>query len=266
MRNVYLYSTDERGLDLYEYAQHTLREHHPDADAILLTDFPAESDEVQVVNVRPLMEHYGIYDLWYSKAFPPMSFARLLVPLLPELGDVGKAFYLDTDTEVMSGDVRKVFDLPMSGAEVLGVEDNVPPLYLSRDNQRLTKLMNETLKTGAIDGCDGALVGNILKGFYVNSGCLLMDVDAIRRNGYGPKFHAMRNVLSRHKFRFVDQDIINMMLVTGKLDPKFGVMATSCGGVFPDGTVVAHFAGGKSTKAPFLDRMCRYLGQPISSP
>ena len=266
MRNVYLYSTDERGLDLYEYAQHTLRSHNPGADVVLLTDFPAESDEVQVVNVRPLMEHYGIYDLWYSKAFPPMSFARLLVPLIEELRDVGRAFYLDTDTEVMSDEVRNVFDIPMNGAEVLGVEDNVPPLFLSKNNQRLVKLMNETLKTKAVEGCDQTLVGNVLKGFYVNSGCLLMDVEAIRQRGYGPRFHAMRNVLSLHRFRFVDQDLVNMMLVTGKLDQKFGVMATSCDGVFPDGTVVAHFAGGRSTKAPFIERMRRYLGQPISSP
>lgn len=250
-----LYATDEQGLWSYELSRAVLKKAIPDARVILFTDFDGSSEDATVVNVSRYLRDNGIFEAWNGRSyrFPPMSAARLMAPLVPETRDLDRILYLDTDTLVLKGEELR--DFCGSGfdeeADCIGCRDDVQPLFLSRDNRRLIKLMNSVQETGAIEGNDGHLISNIMHGTYVNTGVILYNMARLVENGYGRTLDSVRSVLRLHRFKFVDQDLTNMLLTVQSAHTKFNDLVAGHGFVPYDDTVVAHYAGGRRAKEAF---------------
>lgn len=248
-----VYSTDEQGLWLYEYSRASLRKAVPDAKVVLMSDFDGSSADATVLNVSGLLRSVGIYDLWSRRTtrFTPMSAARLVIPLCPELSSESRILYLDTDTLVLSGErLLDAYRTPFGDSDVLGVRDDVPPHFLSRENFRNEKLMNALRGTKAIEGAEGNLVANMAECRYVNSGVLVYNLEKIVPC-YGRTIGYIRRIMERHDFKFFDQDVTNILFRTGDLDPSANDMVMGHGFVPYEDTAVAHYAGGRLAKEEF---------------
>lgn len=249
-----LYATDEKGLPLYEASRAVLKKAVPDAEVVVFTDFDGESGDAKIVNVSRYLDDSGITALWSGQPyrFPPMSAARLVSPLVPETRGLERILYLDTDTLVLKGaGLRELWSTEFrEDAELAGCRDDVPPLFLARDNRRLIKIFNAVNESGALRGGDEHLVGNILRGLYINSGVTLFNMRRIV-DGYGKRMDYVRSILTHHHFRFFDQDVSNALFTTQEAPAKFNDLVAGHGMVPYADTVVAHYAGGAKAKDAF---------------
>lgn len=260
-----LYATDEDGLWLYELSRAVLKKAIPDANVILFTDFDGSSEDATVVNVSKYLSDTGIRSLWSGRyRFPPMSAARLVAPLVPETKALDRILYLDTDTIVLDADaVRKFYGTEFADdADCIGVRDDCHPLYLSRDNRRLQKLRDSVTESHALDGHLDVLDRNLGNGLYVNTGVVLYNMGAMSV-WYEEKIGLIRSVMEKHQFRFVDQDLTNMVLRTQEAEPKFNDLVAGHGMIPFYDTAIAHYAGGRSAKDAFTEKAVKLLDLPL---
>lgn len=259
-----LYATDESGLWMYELSRAALAKALPDAEVTLLTDFDGESDSARIVNIRPYLEGFGILRLWKDRPyrFPPMSAARLFAPVLPETCRMDRVLYLDTDTLVLDGEaVRRMYGETEfgDGVDCAGARDDAAPLFLASDNRRLTTIREATLESGVLGDRDGALVANMERGLYINTGVVLYNMASLAGEGYRGTLDAAVSVLSRHHFKFFDQDATNALLHTQELPGRFNDLVAGHGMEPYADTAIAHYAGGGAAKEAFEKKAHRLL-------
>jgi len=114
------------------------------------------------------------------------SYYRLLLPKV--LPDCPKCLYLDGDI-IVRGDLSEVFNAQIGQNYIAGIKD--PPFII------LSEMVTEE-ECRAADLCPYDR--------YVNAGVLLMNLDAIRRDGIDRRFIE----LSKRRLPFEDQDNINI--------------------------------------------------------
>ena len=175
---------------------------------------------------------------------------------MPELKDVDKILYLDTDVLVRSREAGKLFNLPFDSYEVCGVPDvearqgntgNIVRYGLT-SNAKLQ--MYERLWRTAMPDIR----------VYINAGVTVWNLAKIRENGldwYGQRLKWFWEAVKRGNFGFLDQDFINAMLDTcSMLNVKFNKF----GGDFNTGCAIQHFVAG--TKRGMGD-VARKMGIPV---
>lgn len=145
----------------------------------------------ELKQVFPFMGRYGGFNAWYRVLLP-----RLLV-------DLPKVLYLDVDLLIV-GRIRELWDWPLDGKCIAAVTN---PLY-----EHMVQRVQDDL--GVPDGDS-----------YFNSGVLLMDLDALRRD------HATDRVVAfiregRAAMPWADQEPLNAVLHAQRvhLPPKWNAM------------------------------------------
>ncbi len=144
----------------------------------------------------------------------PAALLRLdLGELLP---DLDRVLYLDADILALA-DIRPLLATDLGGAAAGAVQDF--GLHAALAEEAITGQPDFILHVRDALGWD---TGNFT---YVNSGVLLLDLAALRREGFGEQ--AGRLVMENpHRFRWRDQDALNLLL-RGRialLDPRWNSM------------------------------------------
>ena len=123
----------------------------------------------------------------------PLVLARLRIP---QFFDSGRVLHLDSDTLVL-GDVAELFDISMEGNLIAATRDAVC-MEITMWNRRDYRYQELVAAMGERPATD-----------YVNSGVILLDCDAIIRSGLDAEM--VRMMAEAKKFRFPDQDVLNMI-------------------------------------------------------
>ena len=148
---------------------------------------------VTIVNME---DHYDSVRI-NIEYISPASLYRLMIPrIVRELPDtkIGRCIYLDSDL-VVEGDIEELYDIDMEGFPVCGIRDR----YLSSPDLAETEINSEVRRSlGVPDLSD-----------YINSGVLLLDLDALDRIGKSTELEEEGYV---HTYRYNDQDVINKVL------------------------------------------------------
>lgn len=134
--------------------------------------------------------------------YTPYSLMRLFLDLVKEIPD--RVLYLDTDTIILR-DLKPFFDEDLEGKDIGCVLDNLRIIFW---------------RPG-----------------YVNSGVLLMDMDAIRHDGF---MGFCREKVANKKMKRPDQDAINQFFKKKKKIKVFLRNYNEQRKTFPD-TVIRHF-------------------------
>lgn len=145
-----------------------------------------------------------------SRPYPASAYARLLLPaLLPN--DVHRVLYLDADI-VVRRDPSPLWDEPMDGDVLFAVAD------LPHDNGNAARIAR------VVDQGDYPYRESSA---YFQSGVLLMDIEAFRREGIADR--AIRFLARYPGMQFPDQDALNALLVdrTRLIDPRWNQMAAA---------------------------------------
>ena len=123
----------------------------------------------------------------------PLVLARLRIP---QFFESGRVLHLDSDTLVL-GDVADLFDISMEGNLIAATRDAVcmEIAMWNRGDYRIAELV--------------AAMGGHPTTDYINSGVILLDCDGIRRCGLDAEM--VRMMPEAKKFRFPDQDVLNMI-------------------------------------------------------
>jgi lipopolysaccharide biosynthesis glycosyltransferase len=119
-----------------------------------------------------------------------MAYCRIL---LPQLLDVSRLIYLDSDVLVFR-DLSGLFDLKLSPGKILAAVPDSETLTLRDDSLRIAGAMNLP--------ADGR---------YFNSGIMLMNLDELRRENFMERSLEFLKTWSGH-YRFWDQSAINFLL------------------------------------------------------
>jgi lipopolysaccharide biosynthesis glycosyltransferase len=119
-----------------------------------------------------------------------MAYCRIL---LPHLLDVSRSIYLDCDVLVFR-DLCELFDLELPPGKVLGAVRDSETLSLAEDSRTIADAMK--LPT---------------EGAYFNSGVMLMNLDALRKQHFLQRAVEFLNTW-REDYRFWDQSAINFLL------------------------------------------------------
>lgn len=134
--------------------------------------------------------------------FTPLCMLRLFADGIPEIPD--KILYLDADV-LCCADCSTLYDTDMTDFEIAGVPDRYGKWFF----------------------------GNVLRHDYLNSGVLLLNMQAIRQSG----LFAKCRILCRDKRMFMpDQSALNKLAVKKKLPAKYNEQ-----GKPKTNTVLKHF-------------------------
>lgn len=129
-------------------------------------------------------------DAYTSGHIHKAAYLRLLIAKLLPLA-VAKALYFDTDL-VVKDDVAKLWDFPLDGHPIGAVKD-----FGIMASSRMRRQKAESL-------------GLPLGAPYFNSGVMIMDLAAFRKEGYGEK---VLQCVTSHAYRHHDQDGLNKVFM-----------------------------------------------------
>jgi|GEM_PF-5184162 len=169
-----------------------------------------------------------------NKQVPRASYYRYLAPSL--LPNENRALYMDLDM-LCVGSLKELYETNLKGNYVGGVED------------RFALLPDETAFKAAIGMKESQT--------YVNSGCILMDLEAIRSSSIMDTF--WDNVKNRKKIipeeydKYNDQTLFNMTFKDKltKLDARYNTLTVTLNNkILDDDFVILHFAG---VSKPLID-------------
>ena len=155
---------------------------------------------------------------WATRQYPLITWARIQMDrILPET--VARCVYIDTDV-LVGADLAKLCAMPLQ-ENIVGMVQNTG---LNADGARYVESLGLTAKT------------------YYNSGVLLMDMDAWRRE------HAREGLMARRgtlpvTLHFPDQDLLNIYFA-GRILPLAECWNMRDAAAQPDGNVL-HFAGSR---------------------
>jgi hypothetical protein len=124
-----------------------------------------------------------------------MAYCRIL---LPRLLDVPRLIYLDCDVLVFR-DLSQLFDFELSPGKLVAAVPDSETLSLADDSLAVARAMKLPPE-----------------GSYFNSGVMLMDLDALRKQDFFQRALEFLNGWTRH-YRFWDQSAINFLL-HGQID------------------------------------------------
>jgi lipopolysaccharide biosynthesis glycosyltransferase len=208
-----------------------------DIDVILATNAPAAFAEArgfsEAFDLLDLSNLHAGLDLPAAAHFTRATFFSVFAPrLLQERYE--RLLYIDVDAYPESEHIFDVFDLDLAGNMLAAVRDlNIPFIPNEGNVAELTSTLGVDRR-----GWLGAR--------YLNSGVLLIDLDAYRRDRFEKK--ALRLIRDNTvALRYADQTIFNALL-GGKwleLSPAFNMVSTVWQTFVRDFTppVVVHFAG-----------------------
>lgn len=128
-------------------------------------------------------------------AYTRMTYARLLAP---QYVDADRAIYLDADTLVRD-DVQKLFDYDLGG-HALAATPDYGAVWLSLHNRVERDYFRRIT--------EGRGVGS-----YFNAGVLLLDLEALRREGQMDR--AVELIAKGRELRFADQCALNLAVAGG---------------------------------------------------
>lgn len=139
-----------------------------------------------------------------GSSYPPIAFARLLLPEL--LPSVERVVYLDVDL-VVRRDLTELHDLDLEGALCAAACD-------ADGNGQI----------GSVTRFDAASMGAPPSAPYVNTGVMVIDLDAWRLHGLTARATALLAAFPG-SFGLADQDVLNVVLAghIGVLDPRWNV-------------------------------------------
>jgi lipopolysaccharide biosynthesis glycosyltransferase len=193
-------AADERYVPHFAALLHSAWSHHPQAEFYLL-DCGAKAETLAALTAYASRHHVRLSILKVDVAriaglptprhWSAAIYARLLIPEL--LPGATRALYLDADTLVL-GDLAPLWDIDMRDAAVAGVKDP----WAAREERW--------------PGFDQSR--------YINSGVLLMDLDAWRRRGHAEQ---IIQFLQRSAPDFPDQTAINILCRVHVVDDQWNV-------------------------------------------
>lgn len=177
-------------LSIIESAHSTTKYH-----IISLVEAPIDST---IVNALKSLDKKGIVDRWsfidmsgrvpdaYFGSFSIGSLYRIMIPeLLPEYST---ALYLDCDI-IVQNDLSPLFDIDLDGYLLGGVRESI-----IKENE------------GHYNS-----IGLQDPSFYINSGVLLMNLEAMREERFSDQLMATLQREEAKKFKFPDQDAYNIL-------------------------------------------------------
>lgn len=245
-RTAYVYVSDNSVAQLAYLcnAVIALRRHVPSARVFLLTGGSTAAvdgvvDGVDVVRVDRLFERVygsGAIDSRVGHfRWPALTFARLLPPLVPELGEFDRFVYMDNDTEVVSP--------RFSGIESIRTGSLISGSHEYED------LIDKYCK-----GISDKAGVSVARADYINTGVLVID-----RPGDEAAWEELcKRAFSlerQHTFYLGDQDAINAVFKTGRLSDSFNYLCDSPVDA-PAGVCLCHFAGPHKDK--YLKRVTKH--------
>jgi len=254
-----VYSSDGRDSERLHMSMRSAKKFlGPNVKFFILTElqkYPGVNNAV-LMNPAKILADLGFSPEGWSRRWPYCTLFRLALPLMPELKDVDKILYLDTDVLVRSREAGRLFNLPFDSYEVCGVPDvearqgntgNIVRYGLT-SNAKLQ--MYEKLWRTAMPDVR----------VYINAGVTVWNLAKIRENGldwYGQRLKWFWDSVKRGNFGFLDQDFINAMLDTcSMLNVKFNKF----GGDFDTSCAIQHFVA--NTKRGMGD-VARKMGIPV---
>ncbi len=217
-------------------------------DIILATNSPTELAKAREYGGPfELMDISGLHldlDLPPTAYFTRATYLSLFVPALLA-GRYDRLLYIDIDTYPESDRVFALFDLDLGRYPIAAIRDLTVPFFPNPFNGE--ELM-ETLRIPA-QKCMGAK--------YLNSGVLLMDLRAYRRDRFDSE--AQKVIRDRKvRLRLPDQTVFNAMLRTKwlELSPAFNMITMAWASFIARFAppVIVHFTGQvKPWHRAFLD-------------
>lgn len=128
------------------------------------------------------------------------QFARLFIPLLDAFRQYDRVVWIDSDTDVVSGEF----------ASILEVETSDDGLAAAPD-----------INQSSFDEYIKSLDGNWCKPVYVNSAVLVFDLFKIDKEKWRSKILRGISDNVEKNFRYIDQDIINLFFDVNPIDIRF---------------------------------------------
>lgn len=122
-----------------------------------------------------------------------VTLGRMYLPQLTE----GRVLYLDCDMRI-KGDVAEIYDTDMQGSPIAAVRDFYVLYQIAKRGPDCDQLSTHR-----------EVLGEVFVGDYFNAGLLLLDCDKIRQDT--KLQHAMIDLNRASKFRFLDQDYLNLL-------------------------------------------------------
>jgi lipopolysaccharide biosynthesis glycosyltransferase len=243
MMNTVVYCSDGNDLHMLAASLYSVKKFMPDATVYVLSDVvsPLDVPDVKIADPTAELSALGFFPDRWGRKWPYATLYRLAIPLMQEFSGVDRVLYLDTDTLVKSGEVAELFAVDMGANEVLGTRDT---------NGTYSRI--ETCVR--CDLCQDAVVGVLTKIWngrripdqtYINAGVTVWNLARIRENGldwYRQRLKWFWEAELRGRFRYLDQDFINsMMLVQTDMPAQFNAYMEPSRHQVYDHPVVRHY-------------------------
>ena len=212
-------------------------------DVFVASDVRFDRNGCKWIDARRYIKKYGLDRIRSVKKLgmtpSPMQMFRICAHEIDELKGANKLLYLDIDTEIISGEINRVFEIDVN-SDVAGLYEN------SQHGNDSTRIMLGSREL--LNEMDGRTVKRLKNGGYFNSGVMLMNLDEMRERlkGWGGKISRVVDIAVRHHRIVVDQDIINVEWTADPLPKRFNVIR----GVVNDcnDPVILHYAGTEKYK------------------
>lgn len=209
---------------------------------ILLTDSNKDLGVPDVLRIDPVpvLSAVGFHSNGWNRKWPFATLFRMAIPLIPELEQYDRVLYLDTDILIRSSDAQRLADVNLTGMEALAVAD------CEARQWRIDHVMNEDLSPEAVSVMTDRLWDpwKTRVHAYANAGVTLWNLDRIRQNGvdwYRQRLQWFWEAECRGRFRFLDQDFMNVMMETDtSLNKRFNWF----GGDKDTNCIIQHFVAG----------------------
>lgn len=239
-RKTVVYSSDGRDSDRLLVSIASVRRYiGNDVRIVILTEqapFDGFAD-VEYVNPMPVFLELGFDPSSWDRKWPFSALFRLALPFLEPFKDDSQVVYLDTDVLLRSPFARTLFNWPDDRYECIAAPDG----WLKQDRRR--RSLRNDICPEAREALKPLWARNPPDSrHYINSGVMVWNLAVIRRSlaFYRQRLVWLDDCIRRGKFRFIDQDFINVFMDT---DASLGRMFNRFSGDHNTRCFVQHFVG-----------------------
>lgn len=215
MKPIIVYCTDGNDIQFLKASIFSVRKYIKDVDIYVLSDTLDKSvlNDVTILDPTIILNSLGFFSNRWGRKWPYATLYRMAIPLMDEFKDVDTVVYLDTDTLVLSENVKQLVEANVGEYEILGAKDS------NGTWTRMSKCIRSDLSLQAA----GAIIQKLwskrqLEGTkYINAGVAVWNLKKIRENDlewYRQRLKWFWEAELKCGFDFLDQDFINTMMYT----------------------------------------------------